>query len=449
VAVVISGRSDLIFSGIEDSTQENDIFGFHRGTSTAFAELTTKPYDSLWDRGLGLSADDGRLFVVASPSFHQTPIDFLVLMDPSKVRSSLALAAIPPAIHLGETTRLSGQLTFADGGAGGKIIHLTRDNPDGSSTELADVTTNASGIFSEVDSPPSAGTFTYTARFDGDQRHARAIASTSLVVSGNGKIVFDSNRTGNFEIFTINADGSGVHQLTNNAADDFAAAWSADGSKIAFTSDRSGNYDVWTMNADGTGLTRITNDSHFDGDPTWKPDGSAIAFDSTRSGSMDIWTIDLPGGALHRRTASPAVDEYPAWSPDGLKIAFDSDRTGNFDAFTMKTDGSGVTNITNNSASDGGASWSPDGTLIAFGSDRTGDFEVWTYDAGSGTLTKLTSGTGFDGDQSFAPDGSLISFDSFRVGKLQVWVMNADGSGRVQYTKTGSVNELPDWGSAG
>ncbi len=69
----------------------------------------------------------------------------------------------------------------------------------------------------------------------------------------------------------MNADGSGVTRLTNNADADRHPAWSPDGAKIAFTSNRDGNPDIYVMNADGSGLTNLTNDSAVDYAPTWSP----------------------------------------------------------------------------------------------------------------------------------------------------------------------------------
>lgn len=83
----------------------------------------------------------------------------------------------------------------------------------------------------------------------------------------NGKIVFTSDRTGNFEIFVMNANGSGVTQLTHDPAEDREPVWSPDGSKIVFVSTRDGNYDIFVMNADGTGQTNLTRHPTFDDEP--------------------------------------------------------------------------------------------------------------------------------------------------------------------------------------
>ncbi|MBT5713973.1 hypothetical protein HOI71_23200 [Candidatus Poribacteria bacterium] len=72
------------------------------------------------------------------------------------------------------------------------------------------------------------------------------------------KIVFDSNRSGNYDLYTVGPDGTGVTQLTNTAANERSPSYSPDGSRIYFTSDASGAANIYVMNADGTHPVRLT-----------------------------------------------------------------------------------------------------------------------------------------------------------------------------------------------
>jgi TolB protein len=82
-------------------------------------------------------------------------------------------------------------------------------------------------------------------------------------------IAFDSNRDGNYEIYVMNADGSGVRQVTTGGGAD--PAWSPDGTKIAFESDRDGNFEIYVMNSDGSDLRRLTTSPGDDLHPAWRP----------------------------------------------------------------------------------------------------------------------------------------------------------------------------------
>ena len=111
----------------------------------------------------------------------------------------------------------------------------------------------------------------------------------------------------------MNADGTNQIQLTDNLGDDVQSHWSADNSKLVFCSNRSGNWDVWVMDSDGSNLTQLTDDPAGDFTPDFSPDGSTIIFQSDRSGNNDIWKMDSDG-------ANPANDGGANWSPDGNKM---------------------------------------------------------------------------------------------------------------------------------
>jgi hypothetical protein len=126
-----------------------------------------------------------------------------------------------------------------------------------------------------------------------------------------------------WEILAMPAAGGEIQRLTDSPGEDRGPTWSPDCGRIAFMSDRSGNRDVWVMNADGTNPSTLTKEAASDFDPAWSPDGSLIAYASDQGDGPHIWVIPAEGGAPRRITGATAIqDQDPAWSPDGKFLAF-------------------------------------------------------------------------------------------------------------------------------
>gem|GEM_PF-5841954 len=228
-----------------------------------------------------------------------------------------------------------------------------------------------------------------------------------LPPEAKGRILFHSNRDGNFELYALNLDNSELLRLTNNPADDLYGAWSPDGSKIAFKSTRDDpKGDIYTMNADGTGLTRLTRDPGNDGYPSWSPDGKKIAFESNRTGNFQIYIMNADGSEVKRLMANSAVEGVPKWSPDGKKIVFHSNRDGNFEIYTINADTSDLKRLTNNKVHDRFPSWSPDGKFIVFQTNLDNNEELCMMSVdGSKTyrITEMGSNEGYPAWQPTQP----------------------------------------------
>jgi Tol biopolymer transport system component len=316
----------------------------------------------------------------------------------------------------------------------------------------------------------------------------------------NGKIVFSSNRDGNYEICTMEADGSNVQRLTNNPAYDSGPKWSPDGTKIAFTSNRddssvgctSGGVcksEIYVMNADGTNQTRTNNPVFQDFD--WSPDSTRIVFESYSMirFPVNISVMNADGSNVQRLTNFPGFDLSPKWSPDGTKIAFvrtedffegaynisvmNADGTNQTrfsdhfgygprwspdgtkivfvkrfessdEIYVMNTDGSNGQRLTNNTAYDSTPEWSPDGAKITFircgGSNGFGCSSttsyIWVVNADGSNQTRLTDSPVGNFSSIFSPDSAKIAFISFRDNGSDIYVMNADGSNPVRLTNT-------------
>ncbi len=259
----------------------------------------------------------------------------------------------------------------------------------------------------------------------GDPFQANNTATaTTTVTFVDGKIAFATRRDGNFEIYSVNPNGTALTRLTTNTASDLSPAWSPDGTKLAFQSDRDGNLEIYVMNADGTGQTRLTNNGAIDSDPAWSPDGTKLAFESTRDGNLEIYVMNADGTGQTRLTNKASIDMAPAWSPDGTKLAFESTRDGNLEIYLMNADGTGQTRLTFNAAIDTDPTWSPDGTKLAFDSTRDGPFHIYLMNANGSAQTRRTSGTANDVEPAWSPvDGSKIVFASTHDGNVDIYML--------------------------
>ncbi|MCH8038222.1 MAG: PD40 domain-containing protein, partial [Proteobacteria bacterium] len=268
---------------------------------------------------------------------------------------------------------------------------------------------------------------------------------------GGGRIVFGSERDGNLEIYSMLADGTGeVQRLTNNPGIDGDPAWSPDGTKIAFETDRHGDhFEIYVMNADGTGLTRLTvsdgGETPFQNvEPAWSPDGTTLAFTSTRLGNAYIHLMSADGATVTQFTKIPG--QGPDWSPDGSRVVFYSlDTQGNFDIWI--TDGETESRLTKHAAVDREPAWSPAGDLIAFVSDRDGNAEIYVISPDGSNLLRLTDELAEDSEPSWSPDGRRILFRSSRDGNDDLYTMLADGSDPTRLTISPANDGQPAWSS--
>lgn len=222
------------------------------------------------------------------------------------------------------------------------------------------------------------------------------------------RLAFASDRDGDFDIYTMNADGSGVRRLTDGPAADRDPQWSPDGAEITFArferiTDVYG--DIYTMKADGTHVRYLT----AGGGPKWSPDGTMLAFHALHVAPGEtyssVWIINADGSG-RREVARMGGD--PAWARDGRHLVYGGLHEGIVNVFSVALDGSGVRKVSNDPLYACEPDVSPDGTLVAHVASAPTQVRVLGLDGSS--ARRLTDSSEWEYSPSWTPDGELIAF---------------------------------------
>jgi len=269
----------------------------------------------------------------------------------------------------------------------------------------------------------------------------------------SGTLVFQSDRESGWDIYRIEADGSGLVRLTEDPAADRNPAWSPDGELIAFSSERSGRGDIYVMDADGGNVRQVTDHPAYEGAPRFTPDGSAIVFEGERDGRAEIYEVDLDGGSVRRITSSITRKLGPSYSPDGSELAF-MEKTPIRWQISVRDKVSGSKRRV---TSGGGAcrpAWSPDGSLLAHVSTRETDkADIWFRQmsgAREGSVWRVpTRPNAHNYDPSFSSDGLMLAMASTIVrgdrAQWDIFVMDINGRGIFRLTGDEGNERFPDF----
>ncbi len=271
--------------------------------------------------------------------------------------------------------------------------------------------------------------------------------------AGGGLIAFTTMQGSNWQIYAMNADGSGQRRLTVGVRGGYEPSWSPDGARLVFQYDG-----LWIADISTADISRISLDlsggkleNPYLVKPAWSPGGEWIVFLNESGFAGDIYLVRPDGTELKRLTSTGDVsrDGNLVWSPDGKRIAFSAGVGGELEIYVLdiaealqgKDDRRQLTDspaLVRNLVS----SWSPDGSRIAFSSDRDGNMEIYLMDPDGGSVTSLTDHPARDVEPCWSPDGSQIAFSSDRSGDYEIYVLNVNEA--VQDMATASVRQLTD-----
>jgi TolB protein len=287
------------------------------------------------------------------------------------------------------------------------------------------------------------------------------VPAQATYAGANGRIVFTSNidPAGRWDLFTMRPNGTGVRRLTilPDPNSPFSAPdWSPDGTQLVFTSPSpsSRHGQVYRINADGSGLTQLTHSHGFDNDnASWSPDGSKIVLKRQGSGEYAIWIMNADGSGLKRLTSERYDNSHPTFTPDGRHILYASERGGLVSAiWIMNADGSNKRRLTPAALEAASPDVSPDGSHVVFTKDG-GPLKpeaIYTMGIDGSAITRLTNPgcCHHDGLPKYSPDGKQIVYLTDRnypfLDGMDIYEMNANGTNQHQVTSNLTLGGWPD-----
>ncbi|MCG2786310.1 MAG: DPP IV N-terminal domain-containing protein [Anaerolineae bacterium] len=202
-------------------------------------------------------------------------------------------------------------------------------------------------------------------------------------------IVFQSDRNGNLDLFTIDQVSGEQRQITSNPADDINGFYSPDLRWLVFQSNRNNNWDVFILDTVTGNEFQLTDSPANETFPAWSPNGKQVAFISDVDGGTDLFIIDVTGENLKRITTDGKTVNA-VWSPEGNRIAYQSERAGNLDIYSYDLLEDEEYRVTDYEGIDAGPTWDCGGTNLAFTSLRDEDaniFQVFWQGGSAGNMT--------------------------------------------------------------
>jgi len=243
-------------------------------------------------------------------------------------------------------------------------------------------------------------------------------------------LAYDSNLSGNMDIYKMPIAGGEPIRLTSHPRDDFIPSWSPDGENIVFHSFRQGNRDIYCMTKNGESVQTLTDYPSHERSPDWSSDGLKVVFFSDRTGRNEVYVIsrDKEGwGEPQQLTFDGGT--FPKWSPVGNSIAYITE-----DSLKIFSYGDGkiralvqAQDDPENFTSPKFCAWSLDGkTIYYIAQDRLSNVSIWAIPAAGGKPElKIVFDDPFQrlGLFNFSTDGQRIFF-SLRMNESNVWIVD-------------------------
>ncbi|HJQ68441.1 MAG TPA: protein kinase [Blastocatellia bacterium] len=259
----------------------------------------------------------------------------------------------------------------------------------------------------------------WTTAQSGDLRQANQITRGSgryygICWTADGRLIYVSDESGNFDLWIMESDGTGQKQLTINPNIDYSPAVSADGRYIVFVSNRTGSFNIWRMDMDGADVKQLTTGSYKEA-PQCSPDGTVL-YTNFNTTQPTLWRVSIDGGDAVQLRGLPI--KFPVISPDGGLIAgaYNSGQSWQAGVFDLRDD---LNSPTKTLGIPAGAcklmKWSPDMRAVAYVRSENHVDNIWSRSIEGGAPRQLTD----------FKDYQILAFDWSRDGSRLACIRGA------------------------
>ena len=322
---------------------------------------------------------------------------------------SLAPAEEQPRIRIVKSSKLNIAIT---GLSGGDLDTLKRD--------LAN-----SGYFAVT--PADQAQFTANAAGSGGLH--------GTVTDHEGKVSLSKSYTG--------SGRTAVHRFADDIVAALTGARGIASTKIAFVGTRTGKKEIYTCDADGSNLVQLTHDGTISVSPGLSPDGESLVYTGYQSGYADVYRIALASGSRTRVVKYPGTNSGAKFSPDGGRIALTLSKDGNPEIYVTSSGGGMPRRITRTPGVESSPTWSPDGSELIYSSDDSGSPQLCRVSASGGSPVRLATGFSYNTAPSWSPDGKKVAFNTRGGGSFSVAILDLNGGA----VRTVGEGEGPAWGA--
>lgn len=258
-----------------------------------------------------------------------------------------------------------------------------------------------------------------------------------------------------FLLFTLKviAQGKGYkeEQLTHNAFDNRYASYNKAGETIIFESNRDGHWQIYSMDINGKNQRRVINSAFNDRRPTWNPYKNMILFESDRNGVSDMFTYDLDTNELTKVPIPLNGNKsYAQFAPNGKELIFNykiSDH--NYNIYIISITGKRLNTIVNNAYENMYPRYSPRGDAILYFSRKNSKREydeIYVYNLYAKKETRLTRWPVHNLYASYSNSGSRIVYvNSVEDSEPEIYIMTKEGKSPIRITFNDVSDTLPNW----